>query len=128
MGLFSSFKKGGSNVSNSTLNWLNDADEAYLKAFNTSSMAGCEKYFSRDVYRKIAEDVRRLGKTYSGITRYRHVTWKMVEQGVYQRIVTFDQMQISKGIQAKVGDDSTEEWSLGATDDGTKVTKIRRVS
>ena len=128
MGLFSSLKKQNTGVPRSSLAWLEDAEEVYTRAYHTTNLQGCEKYFSRDVYRTISEEIRRNGKTYSGLTRYRHTSWEMKTQGVYLRIITYDQMQISKGIQAKVGEDFTEEWTLGETNEGTKIVKIRRVS
>lgn len=127
MGLFSAIKKQPK-VDSGALKWLESADALYTKALQTHNMSGLEKYFDRSVYRMIAEQLRHNDKVYSGLERYKHVNWEEKETGVYIKIVTYDQMQISKGIQAKVGDDYKEEWCLAKTPDGTRVTKIRRVA
>lgn len=127
MGLFG-FKSDKKTSSHGMSGWLQKVDSLYDKAMQTKDMSGLEKYLDRSCYRKISEKLRMCDKVYSGIDRYKHVSWEKVNNETYIKHVTYDQMSISKGIQAKVGDDYNEEWFLVSSEDGTRVKSIRRIA
>lgn len=125
MGLFSCFKKG---QKDKLVSFLSEADLAYTKAFQVKNVAGLEKYFTRKAVSKIMERVRFSEKAYSGLERYKHIDWKKINDNVYIKIVTYDNVKISKGVTAPVGDAFNEEWTLVTIDTGAQVDAVRRLT
>lgn len=77
---------------------------------------------------QLIERIRLSQKAYSGLDRYKHVTWTPTSLNVYIKTVSYDDVQISKGIKAAVGDSLTEEWTLILNGDNYKVDGVRRIS
>lgn len=106
------------------------ADEAYSKAFQTKNAAGLDAYFTRSCLTKMLERLRMSEKVYAGIDRYKHVEWKKLDEDEttthYMKNVTYDNVQISKGISAAVGESYSERWTLVREKGETKVSEIRR--
>lgn len=129
MGFFGKLMGGGGKQ----VSLLEEADAALTKAFETKNVAGLDKYFTRSCLPKLAERIRAREKLYSGIARYRHIEWTKLEESdgktFYKKSVTYDNIQISKGISAPVGTDHEERWTVIVDTDGsTKVSEVRRVS
>lgn len=76
------------------------------------------------------ERIRMSERAYSGLERYKHVTWRVESNdgtsAVYVKTVTYDNVKISKGISAPVGSDYVERWTLVDENGKTKVSQIRR--
>lgn len=126
LGLFGSKTKStGKHVG-----FLERADEAYTKAFATKNTAGLDTYFTRACLTKMLERIRMSERAYSGLERYKHVTWRVESNdgtsAVYVKTVTYDNVKISKGISAPVGSDYVERWTLVDENGKTKVSQIRR--
>lgn len=87
---------------------------------------------TRECLVRTVERVRCGEKAYSGITRYQHTNWilkcKTTEEQVFHKVVTYDQIKISSGIYAAVGDEYTEVWKIVQIDNENKVSEIRRIS
>ena len=132
MGLFSLFTKSTSELNAvngkccNLTKWLNKADDAYNNAFKSKSMQGLEKYLTKACYQKIAERLLTSDSVYSGLDRYRHTTWSPVQNDTYIKRVRYDQIKMSMGIYAKVGDDYDEVWTLVDLDDNMRVSSIKR--
>ena len=77
---------------------------------------------------QLIERIRLSQKAYSGLDRYKHVTWTPTSPNVYIKTVSYDDVQISKGIKAAVGDSLKEEWTLILNGDDYKVDGVRRIS
>ena len=110
--------------------FLERADDAYSKAFQTKSAAGLDAYFTRACLSKMLERIRMSEKAYSGLDRYKHVEWKKLDENDvethYLKTVTYDNVQISKGISAPVGTPHSERWTLVMEKGVQKVSEIRR--
>ena len=128
MGLFSLGKKS---EEDSTVVWLRKVDAAYTKSFQVKNAVGCEPYMTRVCLSKTLERVRLEEKNYSGIERYKHVTWvKKAGNDVsqlYEKNVTYDNIKMSYGIVAPVGDSYKEMWTVVKENGEQKVSDIRRV-
>lgn len=126
LGLFGGLFKG----QDKHVGFLEKADEAYSKAFQTKNAAGLDAYFTRACLSKMLERIRMSEKVYAGIDRYKHVEWKKLDEDEttthYLKNVTYDNVQISKGISAAVGTPYSERWTLVREKGETKVSEIRR--
>lgn len=127
MGLFS-FKKSPSK--GAQLNWLETVDAAYAKAFAIKNVAGLEEYFTRTCLSKLMQRVRLGEKAYSGLARYQHTSWvKVADNGEtmqFKKTVTYDQIKMSQGIVASVGEGYIELWTVVKENGIDKVSEIRR--
>ncbi|MCM1218889.1 MAG: hypothetical protein NC548_30775 [Lachnospiraceae bacterium] len=126
LGLFGGlFKAQDKHVS-----FLDKADDAYTRALQTKNAAGLDAYFTRACLSRMLERIRMSEKAYSGLDRYKHVEWKKLDDdgqvSHYVKTVTYDNVQISKGISAAVGQSYTERWTLVTEKGGTKISEIRR--
>lgn len=113
---------------NKLVSFLNKADQAYTRAFQVKNPTGLEEYFTRNALMQIIERIRLSQKAYSGLDRYKHVVWTAKSSDVYTKTVSYDDVQISKGVKAAVGDSYVEEWKLAITGEVYKVDGIRRIS
>lgn len=114
------------------LHWLEKADKAYERAFQIKNSTLLTPYMTRECLVRTVERVRCGEKAYSGITRYQHTNWilkcKTTEEQVFHKVVTYDQIKISSGIYAAVGDEYTEVWKIVQIDNENKISEIRRIS
>ena len=129
MGLFSAFTKS---PEKSDISWLEKVDDAYAHAFQVKNATGLENYLTRTCLVRQMERIRASEKAYSGISRYQHTTWTLdskSDNGTYYiKKVTYDQIKMSHGVVAAVGDEYSERW-LVVTDNGNKkVAEIRRIN
>ena len=125
MGLFSFFAK---KPVDRLVSFLSEADLAYTRAFQVKNVAGLEKYFTRKALSKLMERVRLSEKAYSGLERYKHINWQKINDSMYLKIVTYDDVQISKGVKAPVGESFNEEWVLVTNGNDTRVDAVRRIT
>lgn len=128
LGLFGGLFK----AADTHVGFLDKADAAYTKAFQTKNTAGLDTYFTRACLTKLLERIRMSEKAYSGLERYKHVNWKKLSDdgttSVYMKNVTYDNVQISKGISAAVGSNYCERWTIVVEKGAQKVSEIRRES
>ena len=126
MGLFGGLFK----APDKNLGFLDKAEIAYTRAFQTKNAAGLDTYFTRACLTKMLERMRMSEKAYSGLERYKHVEWKKLDEDDssvhYLKTVTYDNVQVSKGISVPVGTAFTERWTLVVENKITKVSEIRR--
>ena len=130
MGLFDSLKKSKSD--NAYIRFLNKVDAAYTKAYQIKNASSLEPFCTRSCLVKQVERVRAGEKAYSGLERYKHVAWELLEETVsainYKKVVTYDQIKISQGIVAPVGDNYEEVWVIDIANDPMKISEIRRLA
>lgn len=130
MGFFDIFKKSGNTGDNIVL-WLNSVEAAYTKAFQVKNAVELGEYLTRACLVKQMERIRVGEKAYAGLERYKHLKWEKVSikdsVAIYHKIVTYDQVKMSRGIVAAVGDDYREEWEIVIENGLRKVNSIRRL-
>ena len=130
MGFFDVFKKSNTSKDNIVM-WLEAVDNAYSRAFQVKNAVGLGEYLTRGCLVKQMERIRMNEKAYAGLERYKHVKWEKSSSSndvvVYFKIVTYDQVKMSRGIVAPVGDNYTERWEIIVENGLRKVAEIRRV-
>lgn len=130
MGLFDSLKK--SKVDNAYISFLTKADAAYTKAYQIKNASNLEQFCTRGCLVKQVERVHSGEKAYSGLERYKHVVWELVGETVsnisYKKVVTYDQIKMSQGIVAPVGDAYEEVWVIDIANGPMKISEIRRLA
>lgn len=125
MGFFSFLKN---RPDEGCIKFLNEADAAYVRAFQIKNVAGLDRYFDRTCLSLLAERVRLSEKVYSGLERYKHVTWEKQTDLTFIKEVNYDDVKLSKGICCSVGESYTEEWTLILYNNTYKVSKLRRLT
>ncbi len=112
--------------------WIRKVDMAYTRAFETMDVSEVAQYMSRPLAMRVFENVRHGEKEYSGLSRYRSVTWRKAEESGSQvtmlKVVTYNHIKVTRGIIAAVGADYIEQWLISKLQETFEVTDIRRVS
>lgn len=112
--------------------WLNKVDKAYETAFCTKNAKELERYMTRGCLLKQMDRIRASEKAYSGLSRYVHTDWKLEEKNnemvCYVKQVTYDQIKMSHGIVAAVGDEYSEKWYITGNGENRRVSEIRRIN
>lgn len=125
MGFFDSFKK---KPEDKCVSFLKEADTHYSRAFQIKNAAGLDRYFERTCLSRLVERIRLSEKVYSGLDRYKHVTWRKVAEDTFIKEVRYDDVKISKNVSAPVGDSYDEEWKVKLFNDTFKVVNLRRLA
>lgn len=130
MGLFSFLNKS-SESKDKLVDWLETVDQAYSKSFQVKNATSLGEYLTRPCLVKQMERIRVGEKAYAGLDRYKHVKWEkqapIGESLVYLKIVTYDQVKMSRGIVAPVGEAYNERWCIIQDNGKYKVAEIRRI-
>ena len=112
--------------------WLLKVDDAYVKASQCGNVQALVPFCTRACLTKLAEQIRLGGKEYAGLERYRHVTWSSVDETADQlnwiKEVSYDHVNVSRGVIVPVGDDYHERWSLTLDAETRLVSDIRRLT
>ena len=110
--------------------WLHRVDKEYATAVHSKQPNIIGGYLSRDCFNSLLTYIKSNDEVYSGIDRYKHVEFKEISRTTNQasllKEVTYDHIQIRKGIRARVGDDYKEVWEV-ALQPRREVLSIRRV-
>lgn len=112
LGFFKKSKPDAGHVS-----FLMKADACLQQAAKTQDVRNLSKYFADgECLQTVLKRVRKKEDADSGIASYRHVSWEQLEFAgfVYTYImnVTYDDIKMSKGIYASVGDAHREKWKV----------------
>lgn len=111
--------------------WLSKVDAAYVKASQCGNVQALVPFCTRACLTKIAEQIRLGGKEYAGLERYRHVKWSSDDddsQLNWVKEVSYDHVNVSRGVIVPVGDDYHERWSLTLDAETRLVSDIRRLT
>ena len=111
--------------------WLSKVDDAYVKASQCGNVQALVPFCTRACLTKIAEQIRLGGKEYAGLERYRHVKWSSVDDNSqlnWVKEVSYDHVNVSRGVIVPVGDDYHERWSLTLDAETRLVSDIRRLT
>lgn len=127
MGLFRKKTKG---TSGPVVDFLNKVDDAYTEVFISKSIAPLQPYATHDVLSSVLHRMHLGEEAYAGLNRYMHRDWTKVSETPeqYVKSVTYDNVKLSRGIVATVGDSYQELWTLENNTGNLQVTDIRRVN
>lgn len=109
--------------------FLDKADDAYMRAFETSDIRLFEPYASLPVLRHLQEAMK-VEDTYFGLARYRKRSWTVVniEQETYtlQKLLRHDNIHVTATVFVPLGEDLSEIWTVEYIRGKYTVTGIRR--
>ena len=111
--------------------WLDKVDDAYTESLQCGNLRALEPFCTRACLTKLAEKIRLGGKEYAGLDRYRHVKWSSVdgtENLNWIKEVSYDHVNVSRGVIVPVGENYHERWSLTLDAETRLVSEIRRIS
>lgn len=109
-------------IADDLLEFLNEADALYIKAFETRSIGLLKNHFTRECCYAISRwIVAEASSRYFSDEKFRNTIWA-VEQDNGNSIVltkecTFRDIRISIGRTMKVSDDYKETWTINVTPD-----------
>lgn len=109
-------------IADDLLEFLNEADALYIKAFETRSIGLLKNHFTRECCYAISRwIVAEASSRYFSDEKFRNTIWA-VEQDNGSSIVltkecTFRDIRISIGRTMKVSDDYKETWTINVTPD-----------
>lgn len=128
--MFGFFKKKAPE-SDHMVGWLEKVDAAYARALQCGNVQALVPFCTRACLARLAEQVRIGGKEYAGLERYRHVKWTNEDETDslnWIKEVSYDHVNVSRGVIVPVGDDYHERWSVTLDADTRLVAEIRRIS
>ena len=114
---FFSKKKDTSSIPSKILGVLEDADEAYMKAFTTKRLSPLSSYMTRDCLVTVSRIVYATGSRYFGAPKYRNTEWVIKgksESGdlVIEKNVTFDRIALKGSLKVNCAQDYSEIWTF----------------
>lgn len=110
--------------------WLNNVDSMISVAMHRKNAAILQEYFERNCLLEQLDFIMHSKPETKGIERYKVVHWsrRSAKQGVltYRKSVEYQNINFSKYVKAKVGDNYIEDWSVRKVDGKIQVTNIVR--
>lgn len=126
--MFNFFNKKKSDAEPDIMEFLREADSAYIKALEQKNVKLFESYCTLPMSRNIAEIIGRGNLPYFGLERYRKVTWKVLPENLhYLKNLTHDNVKVTAKVSLALGDDMNEEWTLTIQNNEYKVSDIERI-
>lgn len=113
------------------LNFLNEADEELIKAYETKRVNGFVEYASNSVLRYLTDKINSGESILFGTKTYRIRTWKIIsDKGdtyFVRKELRHRHVKLSKSVYVAIGEDLDEYWSIQK--DGKKfiIDSIERV-
>ena len=109
MGLF-----GFGKPKDKIVEWLNEADKMYVKAFETRDIVILKNWFSRDCCIKLSRVIVATASTRLFVAdSFKDTSWECIEKddntATYQKVVKYDGVKIASYKMA-VGEDYEETW------------------
>lgn len=101
-------------LSKSQIDYLNEIDLEYMRAYSTRTLRYIEKYFTRDCLIKVSSYIHGMGSCYFASSKFRNTKWILESQTpdicVIRKEVTFDKVRIAGSLQVAVADNYKERW------------------
>lgn len=123
------FGKNKATSKNKLQKFLDEADECYIKAFETRSIGVLKKHFTLECCRKMSVwIVNEASSRFFGDEKFRTTTWTVLEETdslvTIQKECTYKNIKISMSRNMKVSDDYKEVWTVEVTPDGYMVRSV----
>lgn len=123
------FGKNKATSKNKLQKFLDEADECYIKAFETRSISVLKKHFTLECCRKMSVwIVNEASSRFFGDEKFRTTTWTVLEETdslvTIQKECTYKNIKISMSRNMKVSDDYKEVWTVEITPDGYMVRSV----
>lgn len=128
--MFGLCKRNKTKLPSSLINFLNEADTEYMKAFAIKNTKVLKDHLSRDCIIKIGQEVFSIGTRYFGAEKFRKTSWTILSDmdGVVEvlKTVTFDKIKVGGSLSISVQTNYKELWVVGANN-GYRVTDIKKM-
>lgn len=114
--MFFKKEKEQSNLPRSLLSFLNEADNAYMLAFETKATSRLRKWFGPNACIYITNAVHTDCFRFFATDKFRKTKWTNTGGDdvdfTLMKEVVFDTAKLSKGYNVKIGQDYTELWHI----------------
>lgn len=118
------------NKSNNLVRWLDEADEALIRAYELRDVTQLSNFAVKEVLHTLEDDVY-LNKKLFGTKAYRIRSWDISEIGadsyVITKHLTHKHVRLSRNIIMAIADDITEKWKVAYTESGFRIMDIKEV-
>lgn len=116
----------------SLLLFLEEADEALIRAYETKQIAGFTKYASNEVLRFISEKLNSEKPRLFGTKNYRTRNWTILSNQEsmirVKKELRHSHVKLNKGIYVAIGEDVDEFWEVHKISIGFQINMISEVS
>lgn len=131
--LFGKKKKVISEIPEDILEFLEEADKRYIRAFETRSIQPLKDYFSRKCMVKLSSMIaNQASSRYFGSDKFRTTSWVVIQKpesiGVFKKVVEYESIKVHGSMGMKISADYDEEWTIIITDDELIVDDIRVIT
>ena len=111
------------------LYFLEQADLAYIEAYETRNMAVLKDYFTRECILSVGALIRNTsGMRYFANEKFRSTSWQILnsagENVTVRKSVVFSEIKVAGSTKMKVSQDYEETWDLLVTDEEILVTNV----
>ena len=115
--MFGIQKRQGSNVTAELQEFLEEADERYIKAFETRSIGVLTEYFTRDCCRMISRAIlAEASFRYFSDAKFRETTWNIISETPtvieVEKQCIYRNVKLSLTKSMKISDDYVEKWTV----------------
>lgn len=127
--LFGKKKKTVSEIPEDILDFLEEADKRYIRAFETRSITPLKDYFSRQCMVKLSNMIaNQASSRYFGSDKFRTTSWVVIQQpnsiGVFKKVVEYESIKVHGSMGMKISADYDEEWTVLIDDEDLFVNDI----
>ena len=118
-------------IETSLLNWLEIADESYIRTFQQKDVRYFEPYTTLEVSTEIYDEIMQKPERLFGTRRYRTRVWDVISKNnndvVVKKTLTHSHIELQGGIKVPLGDNLCEMWYVTYSNNAYKVKKIEEL-
>lgn len=111
------------------LEFLDEADNRYIRAYETRNLPCLKDYFTRECIIKLGPIIANTASLrYFSNSKFRVTDWTLSEKNgevwSVTKSVTYTDIRVAGSMRMKVSNDYVEEWTLYVTDDEVLVSNV----
>ncbi|MFB9277194.1 hypothetical protein [Cohnella cellulosilytica] len=115
-------------ISAELFGFLEEADDAYILAHETTQIGRFGKYATETVCHGLMESIYKNPSRMFGTRKYRRRSWNVVahdpEWIVVCKRLSHVPVNLGKGIHTALGDDSVEIWTIARLENGYRIIDV----
>lgn len=118
-----------SDIPDDILEFLEEADKRYIRAFETRSIVPLKEYFTRQCMVKLSNMIaNQASSRYFGSDKFRTTSWVVIQKpdsiGVFKKVVEYESIKVHGSVGMKISADYDEAWTVEINDDDLFVSDL----
>jgi hypothetical protein len=119
---------GSDHVFAGLLEFLTEADEAYIRTHETSEIQYFSKFAAHSACHEVMETIFKKPPLLFGVKKHRRRTWTVLEEGeegiLLRKELTHIPVKIKRGLRMPLGDRLIETWRVSFQESGFLVEEV----